>query len=88
MNMHNYRFSIAWTRIIPDGTGAENPAGIQYYKDLIAELKANNITPVATLYHWDLPQAIQDQGGWLNANVADWFANYASVCFREFGNDV
>jgi len=88
MGMDNYRFSISWTRIIPDGDGAENPAGIQYYKNLIAELIANGITPVATLYHWDLPQALQDRGGWLNEDIADWFANYASVCYREFGDDV
>ena len=88
MGFTNYRFSISWTRILPNGVGAENAAGIQYYKKLIAALKANGITPVATLYHWDLPQALQDQGGWLNPDVALWFEEYARVCFREFGDDV
>ena len=56
-----YRFSIAWTRIIPGGTGAENPEGIAYYKSLIAALKQEGIEPLVTLYHWDLPQVLQDQ---------------------------
>ena len=74
--------------ILLTGTGAESAEGIQYYKDLIAEMKSAGITPVATLYHWDLPQALQDQGGWLNADIADAFEAYAAVCFREFGDDV
>ena len=76
-----------YTLVIP-GTGTENPEGIQYYKDLISELKSNGITPFVTLYHWDLPQVLEDQGGWLNRNVSDWFEAYARVCFREFGDDV
>merc|ERR1712038_198188 len=88
MGLTSYRFSIGWTRILPEGTGARNPDGIQYYHNLIAELLANDIVPAVTLYHWDLPQALQDQGGWLNASVADWFEEYARVCFEEFGNDV
>ncbi len=88
LGITNYRFSIAWTRILPNGIGEENPAGIQYYKNLIAALKANGITPLVTLYHWDLPQALADQGGWLNSDVALWFEEYARVCFREFGDEV
>merc|ERR1712038_1362729 len=88
MGLTSYRFSIGWTRILPEGTGARNPDGIQYYHNLIAELLANDIVPAVTLYHRDLPQALQDQGGWLNASVADWFEEYARVCFEEFGNDV
>ena len=57
------RFSIAWTRIIPGGTGEENPEGIEYYKNLISALKAEGIEPTVTLYHWDLPQVLSDQVG-------------------------
>merc|ERR1712241_687565 len=88
MGLTSYRFSIGWTRILPEGTGTRNPDGIQYYHNLIAELLANDIVPAVTLYHWDLPQALQDQGGWLNASVADWFEEYARVCFEEFGDSV
>ncbi len=88
MGAGHYRFSLAWTRIIPTGVGEVNQAGVQYYKNLIASLKARGITPVATLYHWDLPQILQDLGGWENPDVALWFEEYARVCFQEFGNDV
>ena len=70
------------------GNGAVNQAGVQYYRNLINELVANGITPVATLYHWDLPQALQDQGGWQNPDIADWFEYYATVCYQEFGDVV
>ena len=97
MGVGYYRFSIAWTRILPDGTtgtlpdgttGTVNEAGVQYYRNLIAALKAEGIEPVVTLYHWDLPQVLSDQGGLLNPQFVDWFVEYARVCFREFGDDV
>merc|ERR1712156_1004619 len=88
MGLTSHRFSIGWTRILPEGTGTRNPGGIIYYRNLIDELLANDIVPAVTLYHWDLPQALQDQGGWLNATVADWFEEYARVCFEEFGDSV
>jgi len=88
MNASSYRFSIAWTRILPQGVGEVNQAGVQYYKNLISELKAAGIVPAVTLYHWDIPQALDLQGGWLNSSSADWFEEYARVCFREFGDDV
>ena len=88
MGATSYRFSISWARILPQGTGAENPAGIQYYKNLLAALEARGITPAVTLHHWDLPQALEDQGGWLNADIANWFEEYARVCYREFGDKV
>ena len=88
MGATSYRFSISWARILPQGTGVENPAGIQYYKNLLAALESRGITPAVTLYHWDLPQALEDQGGWLNADIALWFEEYARVCFREFGDKV
>ncbi|XP_072385137.1 myrosinase 1-like [Diabrotica undecimpunctata] len=84
-----YRFSIAWPRIMPNGfRNSLNQAGVQYYKNLIAELKNNNIEPMITIYHNDLPQALQDLGGIKMPQFADWFAEYARVCFELFGNDV
>ena len=88
MGATSYRFSLSWARILPQGTGTVNEAGVQYYKNLIAALEARGITPAVTLYHWDLPQALEDQGGWLNADIANWFEEYARVCYREFGDKV
>ena len=74
---------------MPDGTiGSKNQAGIDYYKNLINKLKAAGIQPMGTLYHWDLPQALEDHGGWLNDSVVQYFAEFSRVCFQEFGNDV
>ncbi len=83
-----YRFSTAWTRIIPDGVGRPNEAGIDFYGQLIDELLRNGITPWLTLYHWDLPQALQDAGGWLNRDTVDAFAQYADVLAKSFGGRV
>ena len=88
LGLNSYRFSISWPRILPAGVGEVNQAGVQYYHNLIDALLAAEIQPVVTLYHWDLPQVLQDQGGWLNASSADWFNDYAKICFQEFGGDV
>jgi beta-glucosidase/6-phospho-beta-glucosidase/beta-galactosidase len=84
-----YRFSLSWSRILPTGqTDHVNHAGVRYYKNLITALKSNGIEPFVTLYHWDLPQPLQDIGGWPNEALVDYFADYARLAFTLFGNDV
>ena len=81
-----YRFSFAWPRLIPQGTGAPNPKGIEFYDRLIDGMLERGIRPFATLYHWDLPSALQDRGGWMNRDIAGWFADYAALVARRFGD--
>lgn len=81
-----YRFSLNWARILPEGTGKVNGKAIELYRDMILEMKKNGITPYITLYHWELPQALQDQGGWLNEKVIDWFGEYAKVVAENFSD--
>ncbi|MBR9919499.1 MAG: beta-glucosidase [Bacteroidetes bacterium] len=89
MGVNAYRFSLAWTRIIPDGTGDVSEEGIAFYSKLIDLLLENNITPWVTLYHWDLPVALEfEKGGWLGDDISDAFAHYADVCFSHFGDRV
>ncbi|XP_067935078.1 cytosolic beta-glucosidase-like [Watersipora subatra] len=89
IGLSHYRFSISWSRILPDGTAASyNEKGMQYYRDLVDELTGNNIIPLATLYHWDLPQPLQDAGGWLNESIISYFEDYARICFQELGSKV
>ena len=83
-----YRFSIAWTRVVPDGDGAVNPAGLGFYDRLVDELLANGITPYVTLYHWDLPQSLQDRGGWPARPTVDAFVRYAGVVSAVLGDRV
>jgi beta-glucosidase len=83
-----YRFSIAWPRIQADGTGVANQAGLAFYHDLAEKLLARGITPWATLYHWDLPQALEDQGGWLNRDTAHRFAEYSATVAEALGDVV
>jgi beta-glucosidase len=83
-----YRFSIAWGRILPEGRGAVNEGGLGFYERLVDTLLENGIQPMATLFHWDLPAALDDRGGWLNPDVADWFADYASVMYRRLDGRV
>lgn len=81
-----YRFSISWSRLIPDGTGEVNGEGVAFYRQLCRALIARGITPAATLYHWDLPQELQDRGGWLNPDSINWFAQYARAAKEHLGD--
>src|SRR5215510_1450706 len=83
-----YRFSIAWPRIFPQGTGTPNDKGVDFYKRLTDELRAKGIEPFATLYHWDLPQTLQDKGGWQNRDTAKAFADYAGYTAGKLGHRV
>jgi beta-glucosidase len=83
-----YRFSIAWGRVFPEGTGRINKKGLDFYSRLVDELLAKGIKPNATLFHWDLPEALDDRGGWLNRDIADWFADYATTMFDALGDRV
>lgn len=86
LGVNAYRFSIAWSRILPEGTGRVNQAGVDFYRRLCEELSGAGITPVATLYHWDLPQVLQDRGGWVSREAVDWFAEYAAVAKTALGD--
>ncbi len=87
MKAHNvqvYRFSISWARVMPTGEGEVNEKGLQFYDDLVEELLANGIEPWITLYHWDLPSALQDKGGWLNRDIVNIFGDYAELIAKRF----
>lgn len=88
MGLKAYRFSIAWTRILPQGTGEVNPAGVEHYRAVIAECRKYGIEPIVTMYHFDLPWCLEQQGGWLNRATIDAFENYARVLFTEYGGEV
>ena len=89
MGLKAYRFSIAWTRIYPKGHGEVNEAGLQFYDDLINELLKYGIEPMVTVYHWDMPQALEDEyHGWENRKIVDDFVNYATTLFKRYGDRV
>jgi len=88
LRLNAYRFSISWSRVLPEGTGQVNQKGLDFYRRLVDELKGQGIEPVATLFHWDLPAALDDRGGWLNRDAASWFADYAEVMYRALDGDV
>ncbi len=86
--LNAYRFSIAWPRVLPDGRGALNSAGLDFYERLVDTLLANGITPFVTLYHWDLPLPLADEGGWLQRGTAEAFADYAALMVQRLGDRV
>ncbi|KAL7831075.1 hypothetical protein SRHO_G00305770 [Serrasalmus rhombeus] len=91
MKLNHYRFSISWPRIMPSGIKSDqiNEKGIQYYDNLISMLLENQITPIVTLYHWDLPQVLEEKyGGWQNSSMINFFNDYANLCFERFGSRV
>ncbi|GAA4061090.1 GH1 family beta-glucosidase [Nonomuraea soli] len=88
LNLGAYRFSVAWPRVQPDGQGAVNPAGLAFYDRLVDELLEHEIDPYVTLYHWDLPQALEDRGGWTDRDTAYRFADYARAVYDKLGDRV
>ena len=88
LGLQAYRFSISWSRVFPKGTGPINARGLDFYDHLVDALLENGIRPNATLYHWDLPAALDDRGGWLNPDIADWFGDYADAVFTRLGDRV
>ncbi len=88
LGLQTYRFSISWPRILPQGRGAINEKGLDFYDQLVDSLLAADIIPNATLYHWDYPQALQEAGGWPNRDSVDWFVDYARVVFDRLGDRV
>lgn len=88
LNLKSYRFSISWPRIQPNGTGAPNMKGLDYYSRLVDALLAAGVRPWCTMYHWDLPQALEDRGGWPNRDLASYFADYAAILAKHLGDRI
>lgn len=88
LHFKNFRFSIAWARIFPEGTGTPNPEGVAFYHRVIDKCLELGITPWVTAYHWDLPQALEDRGGWTNREMLDWFGAYTNFLSKEYGSKV
>lgn len=88
IGLKSYRFSIAWPRIFPEGKGIVNEKGLDFYNRLVDQLLDNDIEPAVTLYHWDLPQTLQDRGGWANRDTADYFSDYAACMYKSLGDRV
>lgn len=88
LGLNAYRFSIAWGRVMPEGKGRINAGGLDFYERLVDALLDAGIQPMATLYHWDLPAALDDRGGWLNPDIAGWFADYATAVYRRLDDRI
>jgi beta-glucosidase len=88
LGLQAYRFSVSWPRVVPQGTGPVNPRGLDFYDRLVDELLGAGVAPWLTLYHWDLPLALQRRGGWLNRDSAGWFADYVRIVAERLGDRV
>jgi len=88
LNIPNFRFSISWTRVLPNGTGEVNQAGIDYYNRVIDYCISQGIEPWVTIYHWELPQILEDNGGWTNRGIVGWFTEFVALCAKSFGDRV
>jgi len=88
MGIPNYRFSLSWSRILPNGVGVVNQTGLDFYHNVLDCCIENGITPFVTLYHWDLPQELEEKGGWTNREILGWFEEYVSVCVKAFKDKV
>ena len=88
LNQKSYRFSVAWPRIQPTGTGQPNPRGLDHYSRLVDAILEAGIRPFCTIYHWDLPQALEDRGGWPNRDLAGYFADYAGILAKHLGDRI
>lgn len=88
IGLQAYRFSVSWSRVLPEGRGRLNPKGLDFYKRLLETLHGAGLIPFVTLHHWDLPLALMHRGGWLNQDIAGWFSDYADLMFRSLGDHV
>jgi beta-glucosidase len=88
LNIPDFRFSISWSRVMPSGQGAVNQSGIDYYNRVIDFCLENDINPWLTLYHWDLPHALEQRGGWTNRDIVGWFSDFSELCAKRFGDRV
>jgi len=88
LGVRSYRFSVSWPRVLPNGVGAPNEKGLDFYKRLLDELEASGIAPFATIFHWDYPEALYRKGGWLNADAPDWFAEYTTLLADRFSDRI
>ena len=88
LGLQSYRFSISWSRVMPDGRGSVNPQGVDFYQRLVDRLLEHDIVPCPTLFHWDLPQGLEELGGFRNRDTVSWFGDYAALMVRELGDRV
>src|SRR3712207_7475472 len=88
LGLKAYRFSVAWPRIQPEGSGPANQKGLDFYRRLVEGLRERSIEPMLTLYHWDLPQALEDRGGWTSRETSERFAEYAGIVYEELAGAV